>query len=71
MYHGDVKFAMKEIEKLVGYKVTGVCADRGGESYGIVMEKGKDKKLCWIDCDPEGNGPGWLEIEDAYHAALE
>jgi len=29
-----------------------------------VVQKGKAKKVCWVDCDPEGNGPGWLQIEE-------
>lgn len=29
----------------------------------IIEVKGK-KYNCWIMRDPEGNGPGWLDIED-------
>ena len=44
------------------------AVDDTGEFWGFVAEgkKGKKtvKKVVFVNCDPEGNGPGFLEIED-------
>lgn len=70
MFAGDVKFAAEECKKLVGFQIVGVCQDPENESYGLIIERDPhgepiERKLCWIDRDPEGNGPGWLQVEDA------
>lgn len=30
----------------------------------LIVEKDGKKMNCWILRDPEGNGPGWLDIEE-------
>ena len=56
------------IPKLVGLTITGGAIDDTGEFWGFVAEgkkRGKRiKKVVFVLCDPEGNGPGFLEIED-------
>ncbi len=68
MFSSDAEYAAKECEKLVGYEIVGVCRDPENGSYGLIISKEEpepSQKLCWIDMDPEGNGPGWIQVEDA------
>ena len=64
MFAEDVTFAADLLKPLVGYKILATTITPDSSSYGFVVEKGKSRKTCWVDCDPEGNGPGWLQIED-------
>ena len=73
MYNEDVLFAAKELRKLIGFKIVDTVITEDKDSYGFVVERadeieahvlGRDRKVCWVDCDPEGNGPGWLQIEE-------
>lgn len=54
----------KEYGKLVGKKVVGTCKtppeDGQEEQYGLLFDDGT---VAWVLQDPEGNGPGFLEIE--------
>lgn len=53
----------KEYGKLVGKKVVGTCKtppEDGQEVYGLLFDDGT---VAWVLQDPEGNGPGFLEIE--------
>ncbi len=57
---------IKEYSQLVGAKVTAVVRDAGkdgdmDECFGLQFSNGK---IAWIMCDPEGNGPGFLDIQD-------
>lgn len=65
--------APSEYKKLVGMKVMGIVVDPGEDGFipmvfGIQLSgttKGKKKNIiAWILCDPEGNGPGFLSVED-------
>ena len=65
------KFWVKHYGKLVGWKISSVAyEDQLDEDedmfpeglYGLVLTKGKKKKIAWILRDPEGNGEGFLEI---------
>jgi len=51
--------------KLVGKTVASVCFDNSDTSmptmYGLLFSDGT---IAWIVCDPEGNGPGFLDIGD-------
>jgi len=33
--------------------------------FGLTLKR-KDGKafVLWVNCDPEGNGPGWLDIQE-------
>lgn len=65
----DARYCLEQCKKLIGYQIVSICEDPENNSYGLMVEKidgpKTDAKLCWIDCDPEGNGPGFLQIEDA------
>ena len=53
-------YCAKECEQLVGKKVTAVVIDKDHEFMGLKI----GKKIAWVLCDPEGNGPGHLDIVD-------
>jgi hypothetical protein len=46
---------------LVGWKITEAFVDHENDGFGFTVSR--DKKRIWIDCDAEGNGPGWLNEE--------
>ena len=64
-----VKACLKRlVPQLTGLTITGGVVDDTGEYWGFCVE-GKQggkavKKVVFVNCDPEGNGPGFLEIED-------
>ena len=67
----DVDFMVKEINaKLLGATIRNAVRTEDGESFGlelVIKAKGRgnyDVFTVWIDCDAEGNGPGWLNIEE-------
>jgi len=70
----EVKYEIKNLYPLIGGKIVGPIHDDGGwateefgspadESFGFRVVKGKKKFNVWVSMDPEGNGPGHLEIE--------
>jgi hypothetical protein len=46
---------------LVGKTVKAIVMNRclGQTTYGLEFTDGT---IAWVDCDPEGNGPGFLDI---------
>jgi predicted RNA-binding Zn-ribbon protein involved in translation (DUF1610 family) len=56
------------IPELVGLTITGSVVDDTGEYWGFTtkgQQKGKTvEKTVFVMADPEGNGPGFLEIND-------
>jgi hypothetical protein len=65
----DVEHAAEHLHQLIGFKIVEVMRTEDSSSYGFIVEgprvRGKIKrKECWVDRDPEGNGPGWLQIEN-------
>ena len=56
------------IPPLMGLAITGGAVDDTGDFWGFTVEgkqQGKTvKKVVFALCDPEGNGPGFLEIEE-------
>lgn len=50
------------IEKLIGFKITGAVQSECKEHFGLRLKKGSKALNVWVDCDPEGNGPGHLHI---------
>ena len=69
------EFNIRHLSQLIGKRVTGVVHDPSGDPsdiYGLAFEdvspKGKVSgkgMVAWILMDPEGNGPGHLEIAKA------
>ena len=79
MGNEDLNYLVKEYKKLEGYTITGVTTSPVDEEYpgedrfvGLVLEKElqkyvpnpDDKKIAWVQRDPEGNGRGFLMVED-------
>ena len=55
----------EEIQKhLVGAKIISSLVDEKNDYFGFRVEKDGKKFSVWVDCDPEGNGCGHLNIED-------
>lgn len=63
---------LEHLRQLVGWTVAHViCIDGSPETYApepvyaLILRKSgsKEQFLCRIQCDPEGNGPGFLSIE--------
>lgn len=50
---------------IVGKTITGVRIDPDTGGIGLVLD---DEVLAWVDRDPEGNGPGWIALDEAYPA---
>ena len=59
-----VEAEIEQAKRLVGFTVEGVCHTEDGESFGLTLRQGKKRMNVWVDCDPEGNGPGHLAIEE-------
>lgn len=61
------------LTQLVGGIVTAIVKDEGSEGlYGLRITLNEIqavpvKVIAWIQADPEGNGPGFLSIEDDVH----
>ena len=58
-------FAAHLSTKLTGWKIAGTIISNDKEMWGFQIDSpnGKQKKFVWVLCDPEGNGPGFLEIQ--------
>ena len=71
MGNEELNYLVKEYKKLEGYTITGVTTSTADEEYpgedrfvGLVLEKGVQEKIAWVQRDPEGNGRGFLMVED-------
>jgi hypothetical protein len=48
----------------VGFTVEDAHLSEDGETFALTLRRGKQWLTVWVDCDPEGNGPGHLQIEE-------
>lgn len=64
MFCDDVTFAAEQLKQLVGGKIVDTVVTEDNENYGFVVEVDGKEKVCWVDMDPEGNGPGWIQIQE-------
>jgi len=55
---------IEQANRLIGFTVQSVCQTEDGESFGLTLRRGKQLLNVWVDCDPEGNGPGHLAVEE-------
>lgn len=64
----NAKFMADEIyKKLSGGRIANAIrsvAEDGEESFGFLVERNGKTIQVWVDCDAEGNGPGWLQIQE-------
>lgn len=50
-------------EKLCGYTVVETIVDVENNRWGLKLVKADGLELdVWVDADPEGNGPGFLDV---------
>ena len=62
----DAKYMIKNInEHLVGATIVGAISSKydDDESFGLLVKRDNTEFPVWVDCDAEGNGPGWLSFE--------
>ena len=52
------------IPKIQGFTITGAVKDSTDEYWGFICKKGKQEKIVWVLCDPEGNGAGFLDVQE-------
>lgn len=52
-------------DTIVGGKIRAAFTTPDGGSFGFRVGNGDKEFDVWVDCDPEGNGPGHLNIEEA------
>ena len=60
----QVEAETRQAQQLVGAKVESVCHTEDYGSFGLKLRRGGKVLIVWVDCDPEGNGPGHLNIEE-------
>ena len=56
-------FEITHYGKLTGKLVKTIVTDGGSEGQECFGLKFTDGTIAWIMCDPEGNGPGFLDIQ--------
>jgi len=64
----DQNYMIDEIsKKLVGGRIENPFQDPEGEFFGFHVrmpgQTDEQRLQVWVQCDAEGNGPGWLNIE--------
>ena len=64
MHKTHVEAEIKQAQRLVGARVMAVCNTPDFSSFGLQFQCGKKTVVAWVDCDPEGNGPGHLNLEE-------
>lgn len=52
---------LKYYGKLIGKTVKSIAVDDANEYFGLIFN---DDTVAWVLRDPEGNGPGYLDIEN-------
>jgi|GEM_PF-2274872 len=59
-----VEAEIQQASQLVGLAIVGICHTVDFNSFGLTLRRGSKTLNVWVDCDPEGNGPGHLNIEE-------
>ena len=59
-----IEAEISQAQQLVGAVVESVCHTADFASFGLTLRRGRKTLNVWVDCDPEGNGPGHLNIEE-------
>lgn len=71
----ETEWTLKQYDGLVGGTIVGTIVDPDGNGYEsfcgiqVKMPSGAVKNV-WVQRDTEGNGPGFLAIEDERHEAI-
>jgi hypothetical protein len=64
MEMSNVEAEVEQAKRLVGFTVEDAHLSEDGETFALTLRRGKQWLTVWVDCDPEGNGPGHLQIEE-------
>jgi len=56
---GYQKACLRELDPLIGKNITDTVCDSDG-NFGLAIDGGF---VLWIMCDPEGNGPGFPQVD--------
>ena len=60
----DVQAELDQAKELIGSKIVGLVVSLDGEYFALALTLTNGKGVeVWVNRDPEGNGPGHLEIE--------
>lgn len=59
----ELKYSADQATKLIGGEIKGVVMDEENCFWGLRIQTNKGNFVAWVDKDPEGNGPGHLQIE--------
>jgi hypothetical protein len=59
----DRDLMVSHLSRLIEFKVDGIVKSTSG-LYGLVLKLEQERLIVWIMSDPEGNGPGFLDIEE-------
>lgn len=66
MGNTHTEYEAEQIKKtILGGFIDQVVVSKDKESFGFMVSKGNERFTVWVDQDPEGNGPGHLNIEEA------
>ena len=60
----QVRAEVRQAQQLVGAVVESVCHTQDFSSFGLRLQGNGKTVVAWVDCDPEGNGPGHLNLEE-------
>lgn len=63
MYQGEVEHEVKQAGKLVEGRIIRVIFTEDKSAWGFIVWKDGAQYVVWVDADPEGNGPGHLDIQ--------
>jgi len=59
------KYYLDILNKLVGGKIVSAITDKSDEYFGLEIKLMNGKtNLLWFLQDDEGNGPGWIGIDE-------
>ena len=63
--NSEIQAEIQNAQPLVGGTILSFFQDPTHEYWGfrIHLRNGREAHV-WVNCDPEGNGPGHLEIEN-------
>lgn len=59
------EFQAKQLKPFIGATIVDICINPDDHFVCVVVKKKGKQTLFWIQSDPEGNGPGWVEVEEA------
>ncbi len=68
MRDSEVRYTAEYLKKnrVIGGRVVDVEVLDGDDPLACLVVERADgtEVLLWIMCDPEGNGPGWIDVQD-------